>query len=128
MKFLYDIGLRTDKRSKRENPVIRALSDKIGGRRVFYRHITAPVFCFHTTGSTFLINLKFNSAAPATTTTEAEEEDDDKDLLVLLLAMQAMNPASPMNAQSMLPLLLMDSDATNKELIMFMSMMNNQVC
>ena len=42
--------------------------------------------------------------------------------------MQSQSPGSSMGSQAILPLLMMDSDGNNQELIMFMSMMNNQKC
>ena len=52
----------------------------------------------------------------------------DLDMLVLLTAMQSQAPGSAMGANSMMPLLMMDSSSSNTELIMFMSMMNTQQC
>ena len=52
----------------------------------------------------------------------------DHDLLVLLLALQSMSPDTTMNTTSMLPLLLMEGEKSNTELVMFMTMLNNQKC
>ena len=52
----------------------------------------------------------------------------DHDLLVLLLALQSMSPDTTMNTSSMLPLLLMEDKKSNTELVMFMTMLNNQKC
>ena len=49
-------------------------------------------------------------------------------MLFILLAMQSQAPGSSMKSSAMLPLLTMDSDSNNQELIMFMLMMNNQNC
>ena len=54
--------------------------------------------------------------------------EGDTDMLFILLAMQSQAPGSSMGSQAILPLLMMDSDGSNQELIMFMSMMNNQNC
>ena len=51
----------------------------------------------------------------------------DHDLLVLLLALQSMSPDTTMNTSSMLPL-LMEDKKSNTELVMFMTMLNNQKC
>ena len=56
------------------------------------------------------------------------EDEGDKDMLFILLAMQSQAPGTSMGSSAMLPLLMMDSDNNNQELIMFMSMMNNQNC
>ena len=61
----------------------------------------------------------------------SEDDDDsetDLDMLVLLTAMQSQAPGSAMGAQSMMPLLMMDSSGSNQELIMFMAMMGSQQC
>ena len=55
-------------------------------------------------------------------------DEGDNDMLFILLAMQSQAPGSSMGSQAMLPLLMMDSDSNNQQLIMFMSMMNNQNC
>ena len=61
-----------------------------------------------------------------------EDSDDDSgfdmSMLVLLTAMQSQAPGSAMGANAMMPLLMMDGSGSNQELIMFMSMMNNQQC
>ena len=57
-----------------------------------------------------------------------DSSDGDDDMLFILLAMQSQAPGSSMNSSAMLPLLMMSSDGTNQELIMFMAMMNNQNC
>ena len=49
-------------------------------------------------------------------------------MLFVLLAMQSQSPGSAMGSNTMLPLILMDSESDNSELIMFMAMMNNQNC
>ena len=49
-------------------------------------------------------------------------------MLFILMAMQSQAPGSAMSSNTMLPLLLMDSESDNSELIMFMAMMNNQNC
>ena len=54
--------------------------------------------------------------------------ESDSDMLFILLAMQSQAPGSSMGSQAMLPLLMMDSDSNNQELIMFMAMMNNKNC
>ena len=81
-----------------------------------------------TTAASTTTTTAATTTTTASTTTATPVEDNDDDLLVLLLAMQTMNPESTMNANSMLPLMFMKSDSANSELIMFMSMMNNQHC
>merc|ERR1711935_845741 len=47
----------------------------------------------------------------------------------LMMAMQSQAPGSAMGSNAMLPLLMMNEGSdNNQELIMFMSMMNNQHC
>ena len=55
-------------------------------------------------------------------------DEGDSDMLFILMAMQSQAPGSSMGSNTMLPLLLMDSESDNSELIMFMAMMNNQNC
>ena len=69
----------------------------------------------------------FNMLLPLLLGSEDGDEGDN-DMLFILLAMQSQAPGSSMGSQAMLPLLMMDSDSSNQELIMFMSMMNNQNC
>ena len=70
----------------------------------------------------------FNMLLPMLMSDEGDDSEGDMDMLVLLTAMQSQAPGSAMGATSMLPLLLMDSSGSNQELLMFMSMMNNQQC
>ena len=69
----------------------------------------------------------FNILLPLLLGSEDGDESDN-DMLFILLAMQSQSPGSSMGSQAMLPLLMMDSDGNNLELIMFMSMMINQNC
>ena len=69
----------------------------------------------------------FNMLLPLLLGSEDGDEGDE-DMLFILLAMQSQAPGSSMGSQAMLPLLMMDSDSNNQQLIMFMSMMNNQNC
>jgi len=55
-------------------------------------------------------------------------DDGDSDMLFILMAMQSQAPGSSMGSKTILPLLLMDTESDNTELIMFMAMMNNQSC
>ena len=55
-------------------------------------------------------------------------DEGDSDMLFILLVMQSQAPGSAISSNTMLPLLLMDSESDNSELIMFMAMMNNQNC
>ena len=65
------------------------------------------------------------NALTTTNPTPVKKTKKNKDLAIVLFAMQAMNPLTSMNPQSVLPLLLMKDNTSNKELIMFMSMMYN---
>ena len=49
-------------------------------------------------------------------------------MLVILTALQSQAPGSAMGAKSMLPMLLMNKDSKNEELLMFIMMMNNHKC
>ena len=69
----------------------------------------------------------FNMLLPLLLGSE-DGDDGDNDMLFILLAMQSQAPGSSMGSSAMLPLLMMDSDSNNQELIMFMSMMGNQQC
>ena len=69
----------------------------------------------------------FNMLLPLLLGSENEDEGDS-DMLFVLLAMQSQSPGSAMGSNTMLPLILMDSESDNSELIMFMAMMNNQNC
>ena len=69
----------------------------------------------------------FNMLLPLLLGSEDGDESDE-DMLFILLAMQSQAPGSSMGSQAMLPLLMMDSDSNNQELVMLMAMMNNQNC
>ena len=56
------------------------------------------------------------------------DDEGDMDMLVLLMAMQSQAPGTAMGANSMLPLMMMDSESSNENLIFFMMMMNGQQC
>ena len=58
----------------------------------------------------------------------SENDKSDSDMLFILLAMQSQAPGSSMGSSAMLPLLMMNDESSNEELIMFMAMMNNQNC
>ena len=69
----------------------------------------------------------FNMLLPLLLGSE-DGDEGDSDMLFILMAMQSQAPGSSMSSNTMLPLLLMDSESNNSELIMFMAMMNNQNC
>ena len=57
-----------------------------------------------------------------------DDSEGDMDMLVILMAMQSQSPGSAMGANAMLPLLMMDSESDNQDLIFFMMMNSNQKC
>lgn len=52
-------------------------------------------------------------------------DDSDSNMLPILLAMQSQAPGSVMSANAMLPLLIMNEDSNNEDLIFFMMMTQN---
>ena len=59
---------------------------------------------------------------------EPEDKDFDSDMLFVLMAMQSQAPDSGVSSNTLLPLLLMDAESNNEQLIFFMAMMNNIKC
>ena len=57
-----------------------------------------------------------------------EDREFDSDMLLILMAMQSQSPDSGVSSNTLLPLLLMDTESSNKQLIFFMSMINNRKC
>ena len=57
-----------------------------------------------------------------------EDREFDSDMLFILMAMQSQSPDSGVSSNTLLPLLLMDTESSNKQLIFFMSMINNRKC
>ena len=70
----------------------------------------------------------FNLLLPMLLGGDDDDSEGDMDMLVIMMAMQSQAPGSAMGSNAMLPLMLMDSEGNNEDLIFFMMMMNNQQC
>ena len=59
---------------------------------------------------------------------EPKDSKFDSDMLYILMAMQSQAPSSGVSSNTLLPLLLIDTESNNEQLIFFMAMMNNKKC
>ena len=59
---------------------------------------------------------------------ESDNGQDNSDMLFILMAMQSQAPGTNVSSNTLLPLLLMDTESNNQLLIFFMAMMNNKKC
>ena len=59
---------------------------------------------------------------------ESDNASDNSDMLFILMAMQSQAPGTNVSSNTLLPLLLMETQSNNELLIFFMAMINNKKC
>jgi len=59
---------------------------------------------------------------------ESDNASDSSDMLFILMAMQSQAPGTNVSSNTLLPLLLMETQSNNELLIFFMAMINNKKC